>query len=759
MLRNKVYYSLVFVLCFLTSAQVWAQTAEVRGFLYSEKNGEPLIYSNVTLFSGGKYATGGQTDINGYFSITKIQPGTYNLIARSIGFDSVAIALTLKAGEIKTQKLYLKPADINLKEVEITSSKTEKTTTVNIGVEKIQPREIALMPSVGGEPDVAQYLQSIPGVVSTGDQGGQLYIRGGTPIQTLFLMDGMIVYNPFHSIGLFSVFDTDILRNVEVYTGGFSAEYGGRTSAVMDVTTRDGNRKKFGGIVSVNPFTSKILLEGPLTKPKEGVSNSSFLISGRTSYLEQSSKVFYEYASEDGLPYNFTDLYAKYSVNTEGGNKFSMFGFNFNDRVNLASGANVKWDSYGFGTDFLILPSSASMIMHGIIAYSKYDIGITEPVGRPRNSQISGYNIGLDFTYFQDQNELKYGISVIDNRTNFQAFTPTGVEQTEDQNNTEAAAFVKYKWVGDLFVIEPSLRMNYYASLATFSPEPRLGFKYNISEKLRFKFAGGLFTQNFLSTRSDQDVVNLFAGFLSSPEDLRDANGNRVDNPLQKARHAMFGLEYDLSNRISVNVEPYVKDFNQMVNVNRNRIFSTDGAYIIETGLAKGIDFAVKYAGENMMLQAGYSLAKVDRTFGNNVYPTNFDRRHNVNVLGTYTFGQDRSYEISARWNLGSGFPFTPTQGFYERILDGNIDEDVNTANGELGIIFGEQNSKRLPYYHRLDISAKKSFTFGNNTVLEINADIVNTYDRQNIFYFDRITSQRVDQLPFLPSVGLRLKF
>ena len=267
MLRNKVYYCLVFVLCFLTSAQVWAQTAEVRGFLYSEKNGEPLIYSDVRLFSGGKFSQGGQTDINGYFSITKIQPGSYDLVAKSIGFDSLSVSISLKANEIKTQKLYLKVGDVNLKEVEITSSKTEKTTTVNIAVEKIQPKEIALMPSVGGEPDVAQYLQSVPGVVSTGDQGGQLYIRGGTPIQTLFLMDGMIIYNPFHSIGLFSVFDTDILRNVEVYTGGFSAEYGGRTSAVMDVTTRDGNRKKISGIVSANPFTSKILLEGPLSKP------------------------------------------------------------------------------------------------------------------------------------------------------------------------------------------------------------------------------------------------------------------------------------------------------------------------------------------------------------------------------------------------------------------------------------------------------------------------------------------------------------
>ncbi|HSI89902.1 MAG TPA: TonB-dependent receptor, partial [Adhaeribacter sp.] len=305
MSKKIVCFKVLFLLCLFAVPKAWAQTAEVRGFLYNEKNGEPLIYSNILIFKDSKLVQGAQTDVNGYFSVTRIQPGTYELTVRALSFDTLTIPLTLKANEIKTQKLYLKPSDINLKEVEVTTSKTEKTTTVNVAVEKISPREITKLPSIGGEPDIAQYLQTIPGVVSTGDQGGQLYIRGGTPIQTLFLLDGMVIYNPFHSIGLFSVFDTDIIRNVEVYTGGFNAEYGGRTSAVMDVTTRDGNRKKLGGIVSVNPFTSKLLLEGPLSKPKDGgTSNSSFLLTGRTSYLEQSSKVFYKYANEEGLPYN-----------------------------------------------------------------------------------------------------------------------------------------------------------------------------------------------------------------------------------------------------------------------------------------------------------------------------------------------------------------------------------------------------------------------------------------------------------------------
>jgi outer membrane receptor protein involved in Fe transport len=120
-----------------------------------------------------------------------------------------------------------------------------------MSVQKITPKEIDKLPSIGGEPDIAQYMQVLPGVVFTGDQGGQLYIRGGSPVQNKVMMDGMIVYNPFHSIGLFSVFDTDIIRNADIYTGGFGAQYGGRISSIMDVTTIDGNQNEFEGNASI----------------------------------------------------------------------------------------------------------------------------------------------------------------------------------------------------------------------------------------------------------------------------------------------------------------------------------------------------------------------------------------------------------------------------------------------------------------------------------------------------------------------------
>ncbi|MBC7447190.1 MAG: TonB-dependent receptor [Hymenobacteraceae bacterium] len=756
--------ALVVVFFFTGATAAWAQaTAEVRGFLYNKAGGEPLPYATVRL-TGTSF--GAVTDNRGYFSLTRLPPGTYSVQGEALGFDVVKQEITLKEGEIRTLKLYVAESTAELETVQVSGTKTQQLTEVRAGVQKVTPVDIKLMPAVGGEADLAQFLQTVPGVVFTGDQGGQLYIRGGTPAQTLVLLDGMTLYNPFHSIGLFSVFDTDILRSVDVYTGGFNAEYGGRTSAVLDVTTRDGNRSRLAGKVAVNPFTSKLLLEGPLTKKnaETGLAGASFLLSGRTSYLQQTSKIFYEYANKDGLPFNFRDLYGKVSLNGAGGSRFNAFGFNFTDRVGLVGNTDIAWDTYGAGADFLLLPDKSSVIMHGALSYSDYKVKLTEPAFQPRTSRINNFDLKLDFTYFIRKNELKYGVQLLGNATDFVGYTPTRIRQEEQQNNTELAAFMKYRIVAggaaDRFVIEPSVRLHYYASLAQFSPEPRLGLKYNLTENIRLKAAAGLYTQNLLATRSDRDVVNLFAGYLSSPDVLQRADGSRVENRLQTARHLITGIEVDLfDSHLTLNLEPYVKQFPVVANINRDRFSAAQSQYVVEVGNARGVDLAFTYKMGGLLAQGSYSLTSVTRKYGNLEYRPNFDRRHNINLLAAYQFGARKSFEVSARWNLGSGFPFTPTGGFYEQLLTGPIQQPVDQQNGTLGVFYGDLNSRRLPYYHRLDFSARKTWKLRENLKFELDASVTNAYDRRNIFYFDRVTSARVDQLPVLPALGASLNF
>ncbi|MEC8853792.1 MAG: TonB-dependent receptor, partial [Bacteroidota bacterium] len=279
---------LLSTLILLFTTGIFAQSGTIRGFVYDKDSGEPIIFCNVSL----KGTTmGASTDVNGYFSIAKVPAGDYKIIITYLGFDSLQENIHLAAGKILTKKFDLSESSIKLKEVTVSAERHEMKTEVKAAVIKITPKDLEMIPTIGGEPDLAQYLQIVPGVVFTGDQGGQLYIRGGSPVQNKVLLDGMIVYSPFHSIGLFSVFDTDIIRNIDVYTGGFNAEYGGRISSIMDIKTRDGNKKIFEGKLSANTFGSKLLMEGPLSK----TGKSSFVFSGKTSYLNKSSELFYKH--------------------------------------------------------------------------------------------------------------------------------------------------------------------------------------------------------------------------------------------------------------------------------------------------------------------------------------------------------------------------------------------------------------------------------------------------------------------------------
>ena len=217
---------------------------------------------------------------------------------------------------------------IQLGGAEVNADREEQRNSVRMSVETIRPADLKHIPSFGGTPDLVQVLQVLPGFVSTGDQGGQLYIRGGSPIQNKVLLDGMIIYNAFHSIGLFSVFDSDALANADIYTGAFSAKYGGRISSVMDIKTRDGNMREQKVMLSASPFGAKILLEGPLKKMKNSSGGISYLLSLKHSYLEKTSEFLYPYIDGGRLPFGFTDSYGKVTFGG-GGSKLSLFGFGF----------------------------------------------------------------------------------------------------------------------------------------------------------------------------------------------------------------------------------------------------------------------------------------------------------------------------------------------------------------------------------------------------------------------------------------------
>jgi len=768
---NKIVFLYRCVLI-LFSVGVMAQTGDVKGFVYDDSSGEPIIFTNVVL-EGTTF--GATTDINGYYSISKVTPGEYILVCSYIGFETAKVPITVAANQITDQKLFLKEGGIMMDVVEVSAAKEETKTETQVSAIKVTPKQINKIPAVGGAPDLAQYLQVLPGVVFTGDQGGQLYVRGGAPIQTKVLLDGLRVYNPFHSIGLFSVFETDLIKNVDVLTGGFSADYGGAISAVVDVRTKDGNKKELEGTVAVNPLMAKLVVEGPLKKMGENGNSISYVLAYKNSYLDRTSPVLYPYINplEDesnpngvqGLPYNFNDIYGKLSFNSKSGNKLSLFAYDFRDNTNFDT--QYAWKANGGGGNAIIVPSGSSFLIDAKFAYSSYEVDLAGTALDDKTSGVGGFNLIVDLNYFLPKGKMVYGIDIAGFNTDFSFLDNSGISRNERQNTTEIAAYVVYKANFGKLVFEPSIRAVNYASLNNFQLEPRIGMKYNLSDRIRLKLAAGRYTQNLLSTKSDRDVVALFTGFLSAPEgDLEDYEGNEVNSNIQISNHAIAGIEVDVTKKININVEGYYKTFDQLINLNRNQVFPEDPQWIVEEGEAYGVDFLAKYDYKRLFVWGVYSLGFVTRTGpdgqgGIATYPPHFDRRHNMNFLASYQVGKERDWELSARWNMGSGFPFTQTQGFYEEIdFTAGLNTDFTTTNGNLSIIYDDElNGGRLPFYHRMDVSVKKKFALGADMMLDVVASVTNVYNRENIFYFDRIDYSRVNQLPILPSLGLTLKF
>jgi hypothetical protein len=757
----------------------FGQTGTLRGHIYDAESGEPIPFASVQLLNSD---AGVISDIDGFFQLSEIPSGAQKIQVSYLGYLDTLVAMEIISNKIKYQIIYLNRSTIELQTVDISASKERARTEIQIGQIQLSRENIKSLPSVGGESDIAQYLTALPGVVLSGDQGGQIFIRGGSPVQNRVLLDGQLIYNPFHSIGLFSVFETEIIRSVDVLSAGFNAEHGGRISAVMDIKTREGNKNRISGLASVSPFQGKILVEGPI-KPlkKENGTAISFLVTGKYGWLDKTSPHLYRYAvdsnfysfakndtalssfKELGLPYQYQDLYGKISFMGENGSKVNLFGFSFTDQFKLPNIASQKWETFGGGMYFLLSPLQSPVRIEGNIGYSRYNLSLTEKNIGPRTSSLESYTARLDFMQVTKRTALEYGLELISLNTGFQFENPFNLTISQNDFTTEMAAFVRFKYQINKFIFQPGFRLHYYASQGQFSPEPRLGLKYLWSDNFRLKMGAGLYSQNLISLANNQDVVQLFSGFLVGPETTlyRGDSNVPVKSRLQKANHIVAGFEWEPFKLFSVSVEGYQKTFNQLISLNRNKRKPTDPEFLLEEGRAMGLDFAFAYKPSSFDIGLSYSLASVYETSNMVRFPTIFDRRHSLNFLFSYLSGKTKQWKWGAHWYVGSGFPFTQTQGFFEdNKLTDLLQTDIVRGNYPLGTLLADEiNGGRLSYYHRLDLSIQYMHKLNKFAYIESTFAVTNVYNRQNVFYLERISNQRVNQLPVIPSLNCTVGF
>ena len=750
------------LLCGATNA--WAQLATVRGRVTDAAKGESLPGTAVVLQNlDDGTQTGTATDGNGYFILGRIAPGAYTLTASFVGYLARTDTLTLDFNDNRSLELTLERDQAELDEVVVESERQATNAQGGAGFTSIRPSQLARVPAPSVSTDLAGYLQTLPGVVATGDRGGQLFVRGGTPTQNLVLLDGMPIFQPFHIVGAFSAFPADIIAYADVHTGGFGAQYGGRLSSVIDVATRNGNKQRVSAAASLAPFLGSVRLEVPFVPE-----HVSILASVRESVIE---RVAPDVLGER-LPYRFGDRFVKVHAFLNRTSSLSLTGLNTFDRGDVADTdgrtSTIRWNNQAYGGHYIYLPESQPVLARVSFFITRMDNRYQPFGGRQRHAEAQSFGGEIGFTYYLGPTVIRFGLFGQSHRFSFAlAPSPDLHAFSNEEFLTEGGIYLGTSIdASRTLQVEPGVRLHTFPSRAAVKLEPRLRARWQpdgATGRHTFSAAWGLFHQEVVGLYNTRDVTDAFVIWTpSSPN---------TDVP--RAMHLVGGWQGQVWPRLTLGAEAYYKDLAHLSFAEFND--DTDAGLRIDevTGAAYGLDLkaetnqswfygAINYglawvAYERTMvrmiqeLQNGMVVSREDIRTQRFTPP--HDRRHQVNVLLQFSRGP---YALNLRWLLGSGLPFTSTQGFYDALhVPHDADDQLHTQPGKPVLVQSEDiYGVRLPAYHRLDMSLERRFQTRWLTAT-VQASLINVYDRANLFSYDLFAGQRVNQLPLIPSLGL----
>ncbi len=335
---SRIKYCLLILLVAFSCLPLHSQTeergetwGEIKGYVYENETGYVIPIASVGIAGTTQGAISNEY---GFFVIRKVPVGSQILVVRCIGYEEFRQTVNVHMAQLESVVIKLTKRTVELKEAIISGDRRRWERMTPVGTQRMTAESMSRTPTLGVQSDLAQVLQTLPGVIFSGDRGGQLYVRGGAPIHNKVLLDGMTVINPFHSIGFMSVFDTEVLQSVDVYSAAYGAQYGGRVSSIMDIRTRPGNRTTMRGTASQSNIGFGLLLEGPLKKMTDSTAGSiSYILSTKGSILQATAPVIYPWLDSLGLPYRYNDFYGKISFMEKNGNLFDVFGLHYTDAV------------------------------------------------------------------------------------------------------------------------------------------------------------------------------------------------------------------------------------------------------------------------------------------------------------------------------------------------------------------------------------------------------------------------------------------
>ena len=792
--RHKCFLPVLALgLVLVMPVSVHGQSTDMTGIVVDSLTNEVLPNVQVTL---GESSFGTLTDAFGRFSFVGLPSGPLQLTLEHLAYRT--LVLELAGVPTDPLRVLLAPDAIELSGIRVRAQTPVMDAGRGVSRVSIAPEQIQVLPSLG-EPDIFRSLQLLPGVSGTNDATSGLFVRGGTPDENLVLLDGMTVYHVDHFFGIFSAFNADAIKDVELYKAAYPARYGGRTSSVVNMIGRAGDPQAFRASAGVNLLSARSAAEIPLGDA------AALMVTARRSYTDVIQSGLFntlfntlsdaDEAAETQQPQGFGGRRRRFEVQEA---TPSFYFYDVNAKLtwtptsrdvmaaSLYSGAdNLDQSSTGqaiqFGGNTFNTPNREEVTDWGNrgvsgrwfrqwgsrfssdaqIAASEYFSDGTREITSDRfangfleENRVQDLSLRLDNTWTVARSStVEFGTLVTrsDVRYSFEQLQGDSVRGSLALagDALQTSGYVQNVWTGPVgLTLTVGARGTHSDATGKAYFEPRASLELPFSTNFRFKGAWGLYNQ-FIKRVENEDILEGSRDFWVLADSVL---------PPTSAEHRVLGVSYETQGFL-FDLEGYHKSLDGVTQFStrsrRGPGQALDELFFSGTGVAKGLELLVQKKVGPLTGWVSYTLSRVEYDlddFNNGQpFPASHDQTHEFKTVGIYQMGP---WAFSGTWVYGSGRPFTaPESEYVVELLDGTSSSYIHVGN---------KNAERLPAYHRLDLGATRRFE-SDRFFYEINVSAFNAYGHDNVWYrkFDlsegAVVVTDVTTLPFTPSIGFRM--
>lgn len=761
---------LIHALVFVAMSAKSQSTPTINGQIVDEVSNEPII--GAVVYSKDTPSIGTSTDVEGHFTLS-LPAGKHTLVSSCMGYNTLETNVELTTNS-QIVSLKMTENTVLLNEVVVTqNSARDRLMNPQIGVERIEIKEMAKVPALFGERDIIKSIQLLPGVKSDGDGSSGFQVRGGTSSQNNILLDDATVYNAGHLMGIFSTFNDDALTNASLYKGQIPAQFGGGTSSVFDIMTKNGDMNTYHVNGSIGLLAAKLGVEGPIVKDK-----LSFFVSARRTYFDIFLNLMEDYKN---TTLNFYDINAKINYRIDDKNSLFLSVFSGRDNMGLENMMSMKWGNQSANARWFHqfsdkLYSNTSFFVSSYSSDNSLDVMDND---RNLNSHINHLGLKQSFNWMlNEKNDIKYGFQSIYTDLKSADWNINNFQEREKRNAWENSVWLNNEWKAtDDLTLLAGIRLNTFSVLGGspyykldengdiaetlnykkgefvktyFNPEPRVSMSYRINPQQSIKAGYSLTSQNIHALRS---------GTMNLPFDRYTMSSN-ILKP-QTANQASLGYTFLTKNQeYEFSAEGYYKTIKNVLDYKDGKSFSSEveieRLVLAGKGRAYGMEFYAKKNTGRFTGWLSYTLSwsenKIDGINNNRWYTASNDRRHDLSIVGMYQLSD--KWHLAATWVYNTGQALTVPSAKYE-------------LNGDTYYYYAERNGYRAPAYHRLDVSATYTKK-GKRFIQEWVFGCYNAYNQYNPFIISFETDEnkpsgtkamQYSLFGIIPSISYNFKF